>query len=392
MVRERRLRRNRRHLAKPAAILGVGVVAAIATSMAMNAAAPLLSVALFVVTAASLLFGANRLGRVIRQNPEPRVEEIECSADEHTLQIGSQRIERSRVAAASVVAHGDGALAQISFRRPFAPRVTLAVEDVEAGERLLDELALGVRQQAATFHAGAPLRARHALVLMALTCLAGVGGMLAFPGPYAPLAMLGFILPFLAFLTPQRVLVGADGIHVTWARRKRFISYGEIADVVEQKALGERVLVIERTNGESHIFPLGTTDELEGSQSLRTRIEAARRNHDQGEIPATEALLARGESRWIEHLRALTDLGQHRRGALVSERLFRILESPMSPAVARAAAAVALGPRASQDDRQRIAEVARSTASTGLRLALEAHEAGDDDALEEALATLELER
>jgi hypothetical protein len=107
------------------------------------------------------------------------------------------------------------------------------------------------------------------------------------------------------------------------------------------------------------------------------------------------SLLRRGERAvgvWVAALRSIgaganADL---RTAPMPGERLFRIVEDPASPAVDRAAAAVALGGDLDEQTRTRLRFVADATAEPRLRLAIEKAAAGEDKAeIEAALAEIE---
>ncbi len=377
----------------------LGLAAAVATTVTLGLDGVPLAVSAFLFAETALLFvlGAARLGRVLRDNPTPRVDVVECHADERVLTIGDESIPREQVVSASVIRRENKVLVELGVRRGGILRsVRLWVDDVAAGERLLVTLGLGVSQRASTFAAGAPLAGRRgALVVLGLaaTCF---GMMMVAPPAAMPFVALALVLSMFAAVAPQTVRVGADGLRVSWLQRRRFIPFERIAEVREEVAFRERVLTLVLTTGEALQLPLGLASSHDHEHTLRSRIEAARRAHAAGEVTAAESLLARRPDddprTWLERLRVITEVGQHRRGAVLREQLFRILESPVSSPLARAAAAVALGPRSDGAERRRIGDVAQATASEGLRVALAAEVAGDDDALAEALAVLDMDR
>ena len=72
------------------------------------------------------------------------------------------------------------------------------------------------------------------------------------------------------------------------------------------------------------------------------------------------------------------------------EQLWRVAEDPAQPAIKRAAAAVALAPSLAEPDKERLGELAKTTAAPKLRIALErVAEDAPDEELEEALRRLE---
>jgi hypothetical protein len=73
-------------------------------------------------------------------------------------------------------------------------------------------------------------------------------------------------------------------------------------------------------------------------------------------------------------------------------RLWRVLEDPQTSASAKAGAAVALSPKLDDAGRARLRLVRDAIVSPKLRVALDAVEGRDDDALHSALESLEEER
>src|SRR5262249_33885234 len=77
-----------------------------------------------------------------------------------------------------------------------------------------------------------------------------------------------------------------------------------------------------------------------------------------------------------ERLRALrtpsTSAGGYRRGAIPPDRLLRVVEDPAADPIARASAAVALGPALDQEGRARLVRIAEACASPRARIVIEA--------------------
>jgi hypothetical protein len=342
----------------------------------------------YAATMLAFVWATARLSRILRQDPNPEITEVDCRADDAAVYIGARTLARHTIQSASVVERRDGAQVEIVVAPSLSPRIRLRVDSVQAGQALLEALALDVRHQAASFVTGPPLRATPAWVMVG-TVIAGLALSVASAWWSSPLAALLFVAPLLAILTPQKVVVGADGLRVTWGPRSRFVPFDAIEAVHEEASFAERRLVVTVTGAHPLLIPLGSDKTLEYLAPLRTRIEAARQQHAAGDLADASGALGRGDHdhpSWLERLRALTQVGQHRRGAVVEGALWRILESPATPPLSRAAAAVALEPRLDSRTRLRIEDVARSTASAELRQVLEAEE---DAALAEALAALE---
>jgi hypothetical protein len=95
---------------------------------------------------------------------------------------------------------------------------------------------------------------------------------------------------------------------------------------------------------------------------------------------------------WITTLRSIGTGANaaHRIAPVAPERLWRIVEDPSARAVARAAAAVALGARIDDEGRARLKAAADATAAPKLRIALfAAADSAEEAELEEALRDLE---
>jgi hypothetical protein len=109
-------------------------------------------------------------------------------------------------------------------------------------------------------------------------------------------------------------------------------------------------------------------------RKLCRAIEARMAVHGRAALPSAESVLHRRSSYpdWLTRLRGLLTVAQHRSRAVSVDDMWRVLESPASPAWARAAAAVAIAPAVSPAERMRIRRVAEQTASPALQDALTA--------------------
>jgi len=127
-------------------------------------------------------------------------------------------------------------------------------------------------------------------------------------------------------------------------------------------------------------------------QRIRDVIALAK---NQTHVGAEALVLARGElglRDWITKLKAMGSgaTATLRSAAVMPENLWRIAEDPAQPAIQRAAAAIALAPSLGEADKERLGDLAKTTAAPKLRVALErvAEEATDAE-MEEALKELE---
>lgn len=362
------------------------------TASAMLFAHGVLAFALVAYLGALLAFvwGAKRASTILRTNPDPRIDEVDCHANPSVVHIGERSIARDAIQSAAVVRTTDAAEVVIVTTPSLAPRIRLSVPTVEAGELLLDEIGLSVRHRAARFVTAAPIRA-HVSIAVIGVLMATMGLALTSQQSWSPILVASaLVTAVLILLSPHRVVVGADGVLLSWLFGRRFVHYDDIDELREEVSFGERRLMLHLRSGEQLLISLGSKKATTNLGTLIARIETARDQYASGDVAEAVAALRRGDREigsWIGRLRALTDVGQHREGAVVESTLWRILESPASPPLTRAAAAVALKPRSDERDRLRIENVTQSAASEALQRALEAEE---DAELAEALTELEM--
>jgi hypothetical protein len=333
-----------------------------------------------------------------KTNVWPRFVPIDVEVDDDNLTIGGKAIARDTITRGVAIDQAGGT-ARIS--RKAAPDIEIVFDEMSKAHELLKTLGLDASQTVATFSAMSRMQAsvakRTAVSFgaafggAALTVLAAVLG----AGGVSPVGMLLAMAVILTLLFSRtKVEVGADGIMVRWLGSKRFISHSEIAGVssaIEGWGRNRRMVVtLELTSGERYRMPTGSRLYDGGNgPALAARIEQALELFGKGDAEP-EAFLDRGDrplERWIAALRKreLVDL---RSPVLPKDRLWHVIEDPSAPAVDRAAAAIALGPSLGDDERERLASVARTTAAPKLRVVLEKSEA-DDKELAEMLEELE---
>jgi hypothetical protein len=130
---------------------------------------------------------------------------------------------------------------------------------------------------------------------------------------------------------------------------------------------------------------------------IEERIREAREAVRVGDVAVDAAMLQRGErdvKDWIADLRSIgTGANATLRTAPVPrERLIRIALDPTQAALARAAAAVALGAELDEETQSRLRTAAEATAAPKLRVAIEKAATGAEDGdIEEALRDVEQE-
>lgn len=268
------------------------------------------------------------------------------------------------------------------------------VDDAAAARELLDRAGVGAAQRAMLFETRSPWARMawffgafvmgFAALMLALVTLfsfmvfpwAGVVMLL----PLATTALITVVM--LRPVDTMEVLVGADGVTARGEVEDRFVPWGEVESVGDEK----RGLVLTLTRGKELLIQ-GPTIGRWCREALGERIRDALAAHRTAEATArTSALLARGDvpfDVWRDALKARTRAERvYRDRCLDDAELFDVLGDASAPAEQRAAAAMVL---ASLEDRRdealtRVRVAVESSASDPLRKALERVL---DDALDE---------
>ena len=385
-MKARRVRRNPWMTAAsciPWALIPILVVASVMTNVPYVAVVPhLLFIGLFTF-----------LG-VWRRKPRARLEDVHVATDASSLLIDDQRIARTAIKRAELLPTIDGTTVHANLRGQLDEDIVFDQE--EDAHALLKQLGYDPSQTTATYRAASLVTTRFRWMPFAFIPLAVLGGMIAgaahVPGAMPLLILL--MLPIL--LMPTKVVVGVDGLLVRWLWLREFIPTKDIVFVKRfdtgwgrsrrrgvEIALPGRTLQIPMFSDEA----IATLE-----QRIRDVVALAKGHTHVGE----EALvLARGElglREWIAKLKALGAgaTATLRSAAVMPEHLWRVAEDPARPAIERAAAAIALAPSLGDADKERLGELAKTTAAPKLRVALErvAEEATDEE-VEEALKELE---
>ena len=325
-------------------------------------------------------------------------------ADERGVWFEGQLLAaRSEMVTASVVPRDQGD-AVVRIEHPGRRRATeLVFPHLTAARELLRVLGAGGGQQALVVRLpsrlvcdqqarerlrGAPLGVTAAAALVILGSL----GMRApaFTGVIVllwALAMLGFLG---ALLAPAALLIGADGVLLSWAGRRQYISYSEVLLINglvdsprrERGLLGVQIALV-------HGAPLRlwTSNAAQVYERLDEAVQAWWRR-DAAERAALSGRRDRATGEWLSALQELAGAASTGyRESSVAEELWRIVEDVAAPLDARAGAAVALRRWIGEDGRARLRRAAQTTAHPRLRVAMEAAAgaAADDDALADAL-------
>lgn len=190
------------------------------------------------------------------------------------------------------------------------------------------------------------------------------------------------------------VTVGADGLHVRWMRRTRFVPYRDVVRVVP--AFGQVRVVLSdgttlRLRGQRRSFTPRTRPEHRAmvdrlSAAIEEHVARARVQEAVSQLPAPRA----DGAGWLRELDAVQVgvEGSYRRAMVTDEALWRVVQDASADARTRAGAAVALRKVLDASGRARLRVVAESSASPKLRVALEAASDGGDDALAQSLDDL----
>jgi len=200
---------------------------------------------------------------------------------------------------------------------------------------------------------------------------------------------IGMSMAVVAAVWPTvQVTVGVDGISVG----RRFLGHDRIESVVAvDMGRGIAALVIRLRDGtpvDLHCVVAQCRQILARVTEARERFERKRHDLDTSVLERR----ARPPAEWVRELRAIGAgaRADHRTPAVPVEALWTAVESIGAEAGVRAAAAVALRDSLDVVGRRRLAELAETTASPRLRVALEAVVAEREDAaVAEALAAAE---
>lgn len=385
----------------PQALSLLGVIAAATTLGAFvlgkASVVPVLGAGYFACLAAVLLF----LWRArTRPAGRPAAARVDAEGLWWAGRLVARREHLAKGALVPSVTHGTLVrLERGALRGP----IELRVRSREDGRALLAALALDASHTVGVASALSPHH--RASVALAVAGLVGLRfysliarGLGPNVGPVVALALLGVsFVGVVTYFVKRRVVVGTDGVLVTWAGTRRFFPMSELEDAAVHPSNPCAAQLFLRS-GRSETLHFGAPGRRRRSlaaedearalvERVHEAIAASRAGASGGRA---EALVRGGRTvdAWIASLRgAASREGTFRRAALAAADLWAVLQDGEAPAEARAAAAVALGGDAAARDRLRIA--AQATAEPRLRVAIEAA-AGDDEAhLAEALAALE---
>ncbi len=220
-----------------------------------------------------------------------------------------------------------------------------------------------------------------------------------------PVLLVGWYAGLLVSLWPRKVVVGLDGLLVSWLGRRRLVRYDELR-AIEHNAQAVKLRMRDGSTlalrahwvGQSWAHRGAKQTSGFGSQqaylaTAAARIREAQAASQHGATASASAWLSRGDrqpAQWVDELRQLlAHRGSFREGAPVADDLWATLEDQRQPGATRAAAAVALSPSLDESGRRRLRVAAATVVSPSLREALEASSGDDDEALLTALDQLD---
>ena len=331
---------------------------------------------------------------VWRRKPRARLEDVHVATDASSLLIDDQRIARDAIKRAELVPWVNRTIVHANLRGHIDEEIVFEQEN--DAHTLLKQLGFDPSQTTATYRLASLVTTQYRWAPFALIPIAVTLGLIAGAVHLAGLVPLVMLVLLPLMLMPAKVTVGVDGLLVKWLWFREFVPTSDIVYVKRfdtgygrNRRRGVELVI----RGRSLQLPMYSDEAIATlEQRIRDVVALAKSQTHVGE----EALvLARGElglRDWIAQLKAVGAgaTATLRNAAVMPENLWRIAEDPAQPAMNRAAAAIALAPSLGESDKERLGDLAKTTAAPKLRVALErvAEEATDEE-MEEALKELE---
>lgn len=380
------------YLARLAVVLFLLSGGAFTAAGALDKAMPTASLALLGGGAAALVAFFVLIGLASRRRP------ARVHVGETGIHFGAREIPRASIASGYFVPAAGSEAAHVRLLGARGNELArIDVDGEHTAQRILSTLGLGAAQHTASFLGVAPLKS-----LSTVALLAGmVGGLTLFTASLplhlvwlSVLSMAAAIAAPIAFV-PAYYRVGADGLLIDHRLGARFLPWDQVTSI---EPYGRGVVLGTRSGAEelplTSRFKLFYDYERAAQAALLSRARGALDAFRRGDASDLSARLARrGRSRdaWLA---ALTDAsGDFRTAPLVDEALYRVVESPIAPATARAAAALLLArsrPGEPEADRDRLRIAAGACAAPRLRVVLDcAADGGTEERIQEALAEVE---
>jgi hypothetical protein len=354
------------------------------------------------------LGGAIATFYVLRANPMqvPVTGELGVGPEALTFRGRPLALRKTLRAGFMIPSWGKPTLVRLERRWPRRP-IDLRTRDDAEAVGLLRDLGLDASQTVAAFTLASRARAEPvvaaagwALLLLLMFGLPmGVAAFAPDPGMWiASIGGLGVLL-LIAWVVvlqlPTRVVVGADGILVSWLWRKRFLAHGDVRAVRPFGSGNAQGVALWSATGAPIKLPVkaqfthALTDQQTDlvTQRIQQAISAYHGSRRERDVRLPERG-GRPLREWIKTLRAAGSgaSADHRTAPLASDELWRIVEDPSADRAARAGAAIAVGGGLDERGRARMRIAAEATAAPDVRgLLTLAAEGADEERLERAL-------
>lgn len=200
--------------------------------------------------------------------------------------------------------------------------------------------------------------------------------------------LLGIVAWLWSKVTPTWIHIGADGVVLRGAFRKRFFPHGAIVRAAPTKggiADAYHFVKIDLTDGRSFTVPAASADE---SLAMIDRIQAASKGtaaQDRARLLEIISRNGRPVPEWKKALETLVAKTGYRTAGHDVEEVMRIVEDAAAPLEQRVAAALAARPHGGEAVQKRIRVAAEACVEPRLRVALERAATGEieDEVLEE---------
>jgi len=221
-----------------------------------------------------------------------------------------------------------------------------------------------------SFAAVAVTRATQAVVAGLALVSIGMAGYAAVgrSGGMLGASIFGYVLLALGaptlFRRVSRVIVGIDGVLVVGSDRARFFGYATLTDA---RPNGADILLVrgERTILRLQLHDADANRAAGLAKRLRAAMDRAAMMRSEGADLLMQATQAAASTRTLG-----SGARGYRQPAMAREHLWELVEGPISDATARAAAAAALAPDMSTEERARLRVVVDKCAEPRVRVAL----------------------
>lgn len=367
---------------------------------------PLMLIAGFVGT----LTGVVTIAYVALANPKP-------VARRGRLDVGKEGIELDGAMIATRASMTEGFVARAGSdwhvhveRRWPRPTVLLGASSEKDAKELLEHLELDASRTVASFKLESRAARGWVAAIAAFLVVAAFfgAGLIDASGPSNPadglpallrLSTVGIIALYALFVAvPRRLVIGADGLLLSWLGWRKFVSFEGVYTIGPVMA-GSSIVgaALMGRYGPSEVLRMRgrMVEELRARdvERMQQRLGDAFAEYKKRARDAAAAIPERGVRPVADWVRALRALGHganadHRTAPVEPEALLRVIEDPSAKPEKRAGAAIAYAARG-EDARKRLRIAAESTASPEIRAVFElAAEEADEAPVAAALDRL----